>query len=226
VIEAGECLRLHPGERVLWQGRAAVGAPWPSVGRVLAAAFVALVVLVVPAMALGAPREVAGALAVLVTFVTAVVLVSKVVGDSYVVIGIVLVVAPTFAVVWLDRLRSEGSAAAFSAQAIALAPVVALLVGMPLVILTVDVLARLNTVYVITNLRVAALLLHRGLIAWDDELGPGDRIDLVTSWHAPRGYLLVSWQLHGRELHLRDDDPATVLEDIRRASLPSNAPPP
>jgi hypothetical protein len=216
VIEASECLRLQPGEHVLWQGRAAVGAPWPSVGRVLAAAFLALVLLVLPPMALGY-REVAVALAVLVTFVTAVILVSKLVGDSYVVIGIVLVVAPTFAVVWLERLRSQGSAAAFSEQSLALAPVVALLVGMPLVILTVDVLQRLNTVYVITDRRVAALLLHRGLIEWDEDLGPGDRIDLVTSWHAPRGYLVVRWQLHGRALHLRDDDPASVVEDLRRA---------
>lgn len=216
MTEASECLRLQPGERVLWQGRAAVGAPWPSAGRVLAAASLALVVLVLPPLALGA-RELAGGLAVLVTLITAVVLVSKLVGDSYVVIGIVLVVAPTFAVVWLDRLRSQGSAAAFSEQAIALAPVVALLVGMPLVILTVDVLQRLNTVYVITDRRVAALLLHRGLIEWDEELGPADSIDCVTSWDAPGGYLVVRWQHHGRALHLRDDDPATVLVDIRRA---------
>lgn len=224
-MDATECLRLQPGERVLWEGRAAVGAPWPSVGRVLAAALVAVVVLAGGLMTFGAP-DLVGPLALLVTFLAALVLASKLVGPSYLVIGIVLVVAPTFAALWFERIRSQGSAALVSEQSLALIPVAVLLVGMPLLILTVDVLARLNTVYVITNQRVAAVLSHRGLIEWDDAFSPGVVVDHVTSWRAPRGYLLFCWRTHHRELHLRDDDPAAVVEDLLRASRPVDAAPP
>jgi hypothetical protein len=79
---------------------------------------------------------------------------------------------------------------------------------------------------VITNHRVAAVLLHRGLIEWDDAFSPVAIVEHVTSWHAPRGYLLVRLRTHGHELHLRDDDPAAVLEDLRRASLQGEAEPP
>jgi hypothetical protein len=139
-VDATECLRLQPGERVLWEGRAAVGAPWPSVARVLAAALVASVVLAGGFMTFGA-ADLAGPAALLVTFLTAVVLASKLVGPSYVVIGIVLVVGPTFAALWLGRITSQGAAALTSELSLALTPVAVLLVGMPLLILTVDVLA-------------------------------------------------------------------------------------
>ncbi|MBX3467239.1 MAG: hypothetical protein KF878_10125 [Planctomycetes bacterium] len=203
-------LRLDPGERVIWQGRAAVGTPGP-VRPVLAILLVALLFVL---GGIGAPGgEAAVVLGAVLGLPALVVALGRVVGPSHAELAWLLLAAPFAVAAWLEHVSRHGPRAALErAPSDLIAP--ALLVGIPLGLTVLDVLERLNTVYVVTDSRAAAVRVWpAAVVLWERRHG-GPAGDLrLERGRRTRDDALV---LGPRRLRLRDDDPATVLELVRR----------
>ncbi|MCW8138336.1 MAG: hypothetical protein KIT58_05460 [Planctomycetota bacterium] len=232
-LDPPSLLRLAPDEHVIWRGRGAVGAPWPRFRWLLplplacAAVWLLLVSLpdAWPPGALQALTPWVSLGLVITGLTTTVVALSKVVGPSYGLLAWLLLITPVFLVAWQQRPWTARGTPPGSSQ-LELDPVFAswalAVVGLPLAALVVDVLRRLNTTYVITGRRVAQVhVTPRPGVEWQRALGLGAHGDLrlERSWRAPDGYLAIGppWDL--RALHLRDDDPAAVLDLVRRERL-------
>ncbi len=221
--EPDDLLGLDPGERVLWQGRAAVGAAWPSFGW-LAVAQGAFVLLVLAAWsglasvaalgALGASAlGAAWALSVGGCGLLVVIALSKVVGPSYFLIVWILVAAPAFGLPWLEEVSRQGWAGAVARTDGASVALALGFLALPIGLLALDVIERLGTSYVFTDQRVVAVCSNRKAPVWQRRLGLGDVLKLERSWREPGGCLVIG----PRRLRLRDDDPERVLELVRSA---------
>ncbi|MCO5170101.1 MAG: hypothetical protein M9894_27525 [Planctomycetes bacterium] len=230
-VDPRALLPLEPDERVLWQGRAAVGAPWPSFRWLGAALLLSALVSLLGPLALDHARP--GALhglgvtvvfaAVPLAFAAAVVALSKLVGPSYGTLSWLLVAGLPLASLWAEaRAQAPGPLALTADPGVAVFCVGAL--GLPGVALVLDVLRRRSTVYLVTDRRVAQVHVAPwpGL-EWVRVRFGGAHGDLrlERSWRAPEGYLAIGPPWYLRALHLRDDDPAAVLDLIRRERRPS-----
>lgn len=224
-------LRLAADEHVIWQGRAAVGAPWPSYRWLLplplaCAAAWRLLTSVRDAWPSGALQALAPWVSfglVITGLATTVVALSKVVGPSYGLLGWLLLITPVFLVAWQQRPWTTARGTPPVSNQFELDPVFAswalAVVGLPLAALVVDVLRRMNTTYVITDRRVAQVHVTPWPgVEWQRAfaLGAHGDLRLERSWRAPDGYLAIGPPWHLRALHLRDDDPAAVLDLVRR----------
>lgn len=236
-------MRPFPGERVVWQGPAAVGVSWPPVPRLLLIAFVwwimpvivfllagSVLHLAVPARLgqaspwpelLGQTAAVATGLGVLVALILATVLMSKVAGPSYLRFGLAIILTPAFGGAWFDLVQTHGLEGALerSPPLLALGSVV---LGLPLLLIVLDVFERLDTIYVITDRRVAAVLGARKTTIW--EYSRSELVLVAGSDGTGHGaHVVVSMRHRSRALYLRHDDPEVVLELVRRPIAASDA---
>lgn len=220
-------LRLEVGERVLWRGRARIGATWaPLRQNVKDLAFVvafgaALSAPVVLCALIERANGRGGALtslALIAAFVLAVaagllllVEVSRRVGPYHASIVLLALTAPPASFAWARRVRGSGwpgAIASIGDAEVALWCVAAL----ALLRIAAGIADRAGTVYVITDRRVAALRALAGAprVVWQE---PALDLRLEPSWAAPAGQLVVGVNVRRRELHVRDD-PRRVLDDV------------
>jgi hypothetical protein len=234
-------MRPFPGERVLWQGAAAVGASWPPVPRLLRNALVcwltpvAMVLLIGFLLNVGKPplpgepsrwSELLGStsrlalvVGVIVAFILVTILVSKVAGPSYLTIALVLLTTPAFARSWADLVRSHGWGGALE-HAGPLLLQGAIVLGLPLALFALRLITRLDTIYVITDRRVAAVLGSRHVTLWERSRDTA-WLRAEHDWPSSRtgAHLVVSTPHRTRKLYLRDDDPVAVVEQVRRTGV-------
>ncbi|MBX3467241.1 MAG: hypothetical protein KF878_10135 [Planctomycetes bacterium] len=230
-LDPPSLLRLAPDEHVIWQGRAAVGAPWPSYRWLLSLPLVSGAAwLLLASLPDAWPPGPLHALIPMISFGLAmsglaatVVAASKLVGPSYGLLAWLLLITPVFLVAWQQRPWTTARGTPPDSNQLELDPVFAswalAVVGLPLAALVVDVLRRMNTTYVITDRRVAQVHVAPWPgVEWQHAFGLGAHGDLrlERSWRAPDGYLAIGPPWHLRALHLRDDDPAAVLDLVRR----------
>lgn len=207
-----DVLRLARGERVLWQGRAAVGAAWPSYRR-LALAALPLVPALAASWLVGAAPAAVLLLVGAWGYALVVLAAARLLGPSYLLIMWVLLAAPIASIGWARQLAAVGwqDAILHGATAIFLG---ATFVGLPLFFLMLEVLDRLATWFVVTDARVAAVRLGGAPgVLWEQRLRPDESLRVERTWREPDGCLVIGW----RRLRLRDDDPARVLETVRAA---------
>lgn len=239
-------LRPFPGERVLWQGAAAVGASWPPVPRLLRNALVcwltpvAMFLLIGLLITVGQPplpggpsrwsellgstSRLAVAVGAIVTLILVTILISKAAGPSYLTIALVIVTAPLFGRSWADLVQAHGWGGALERSG----PLLlggALVLGLPLFLLFLRVLTRLDTIYVITDRRVAAVLGSRHVTLWErsrDDVWLSVEFDRAST--RTGAHLVLETPSRLRKLYLRDDDPAAVVELVRGAGGPTPRP--
>lgn len=210
---------LEPSERVLWQGRAAVGAPWRLLP--LLAGSIAVTLLVVSWFIIRAtikglgvsPEPLFHALNdsffVLLLVVTinalaiAVCAAARIVGPFYVSLSSLLLAGGSLSVWWTSAVARSGWSGALERVRGPAMIVAAVLVAAPLARVTLGVIQRLDVWYVVTDRRVVAV--RAGRTQWEER---GAALGVERSWRAPRGLLVVG----ERRLFLRDDDPARVVD--------------
>lgn len=237
---------LLPDERVLWRGRLAVGATWPSFGRLALFAVEAWVALAAPLFLVSvglrassahgpSPLEVLLDLAALVgAFVGAAAVVlalSKVVGPAYLRLVWLLLVGPPFVGAWLMQVEHHGWGGALERLRVETLLFPAVFVGLPALSVVGTLVARLDATCVVTDHRLLEVD-RRGRITrerWHAVRGTRPTSEdhdlrVVRSWRAPGGLLAAGPAWAPLELALRDDDPALVLELVR--AVRREAPPP
>lgn len=232
-------LPLAPGERVVRQGRAPVGAPWPSPRALLdvverrwgdaARVLVGLYLLAIVAATLGPTRlddalGVVTALMALLVFATPALLVAILalgavvsrIGPFYVSICMLGLWGPAFAIFWTGQVSRHGWAGAVSRLGHDDIVAAAVFIGLPLARLVWGVTRRLHVTHVITSHQVAAVRAGSSgpRLLW---ARPVDDLRVERPWRAPGGCLVVGQGHDRRELHLVDDDPARLLEEVRTA---------
>lgn len=148
-------------------------------------------------------------------FTTIVIALSKWVGPFYLHIGRVVLVLPLAANDWIDLVDAHGWSGALTRTAGKHTVMGVIILATPLILLVSEALARLETVYVITDRRVFGLIGGaRPETLWEvSRLGAHD-LRFERTWRSPAGHLVVGTPGAVRRLHLRDDDPARVLAGI------------
>jgi hypothetical protein len=201
-------LALEPGERVLWEGRAAVGDR--AIPLREAATVTTVIVggtsLVMLVLARDAPEIAAtaiGGLALVGVWTIAIVALARWIGPHHVESMVLSVGLVGLGGTWatdMSRLGWEGALEAFGPDRIAIFGV---MLGLPALRMALDVGRRLRVTYVVTDRRVASL--------------QGD----VVLWVEPRGTVRRGAPEHdpcvvigARTLFLRGDDPARVIDAV------------
>lgn len=230
-------LPLAPGERVLWQRHAPLGAPWPPASALwdvlqrrwgdVARVVVGLYLLAIVNAALG-PVRLGDALGVVTALMAVLVLatpfvvvatlalaaVTARIGPFYVSVCVLGLWGPAFALHWTLQVVRHGWGGAVSRLERDDLVAAALLIGLPLARIAWGITRRLDVTHVITSRRVAAVqagwLGARLLWAL-----PSDDLRVERPWRAPGGCLVAGQGRERRELHLDDDDPARLLEELR-----------
>jgi hypothetical protein len=206
---------LGPGERVLWQGRAAVGAGWP-VGVILALALSAFLVVFLGALLVAPPvhhgslgRDQVEAHAVIALGLAVVVLAvlggARVAGPYYVSLTSLTLAGGLFALFWAQSVSRGGLLAPLAKLHRLDFVAFTALIALPLARIIAGALWMLEVWYVITDRRVLCVRGARTL--WQT---PSLGLRAERSWRAPGGHLVVG----ERWLRLRDDDPARVLDAV------------
>jgi hypothetical protein len=225
-------IALAEGERVLWQGRPALGAPLAEVKRIVAAGVSAWTLGVVATQVavaaasgsvLTALPETALWWMLMVGPFVAVVLLGRVVGPFHLSLTLLTLAGPALALVWASRARALGWSGALARLTARDFVVAALLLGLPLVRVAVGLVRRLNEVYVATDRRVVAVRLERdgATLLWAAPLVINGRFQVrVTRPWGGRGRATVVVG-HGALRHeLRMvEAPDAVVMDLRRGAL-------
>lgn len=222
-IDLAAYLDLAPDERVIWQGRAAVGARWPSWPRLLVAALFVWGALVgLEAWHRGAPTEAelvraSRQLAVVPAGLLILIGGSKLVGPSYGALALAALASATFALAWQDDVARYGLGYAIERLRPGTFVAAVLFLGLPLAWIVERLTWRLGLVYVVTSRQVSAFYLSDGRPwrQWTEALWVRGslRARLDRSWRCPEGWLVVG----ERELDLRGEDAARALDEVRAA---------
>jgi hypothetical protein len=229
-VDLAAYLDMTPEERVVWEGRACVGARWPSWPRVLLLALLLWVVLVGGIALLFAldghgggalARRVQQAAPVLVAVPAAFLVMvggSKLVGPTYTSLLVTALAGSTFAAYWIDLVGRRGMEGALERLGVGEFVAALLFLGLPLVVIVERLTWRLATVYVMTDRQVAAFWLREGKRPWRLWTEPlwlkgSLRARLDRSWRCPEGWIVVG----ERELDLRGEDAARALDEVRAA---------
>lgn len=226
---------LRPGERVLWQGRVAVGAPWPALPRIVLGALgcwsALIATVLLPALLLwarGAGDPVtwidlggwAGFVGGLVGWGAGTIALSKLIGPSYLSLLWLLLTTPCLMSGWLADVQAHGWLGALARQDVGFVMTSLVWVGVPAGITVLTVLDRLQTTCVVTDRRLI-LVNGAGRIVRECSYrhGANDDLRVERTWRAPGGLLCAGlpWEPHVMALALRDDDPVEVLAQVRRA---------
>jgi hypothetical protein len=214
-----EPLPLEPGERALWQGRAALGAPWPVrrllgvAGGLLALGAVAGIAAAVVSLGMTPGALVIGSAPLIViggglAVFIGVCLAARVVGPFYISLTMLALWGPAFVIFWTNNVVRRGWNGAFGALKPDDLVACAVLLGLPFARVALGVWWGLAVEYVITDRRVVAVRGARTL--WQT---PRVGLRVERTPRAPDGYLVVG----ERWLRLRDDDPARVLDAVSAA---------
>lgn len=220
-VDLAAYLTRSPDERVLWQGRALVGARWPSWPRLVAAA---LAVWLAPVAVAAARADHVQPLALALSFLIApgsvlvVIGGSKLVGPSYRSLALAAFAGALFAAAWTDDVRRFGVEGALERVRPGTLVAVLIFVGLPLAMIVERLTWRLGTVYVITDQKVGALYTRDGKrpwLLWVEPLWVGGalRARVERSWRCPEGWLVVG----ERELDLRGEEAERALAEVRAA---------
>jgi hypothetical protein len=205
-------LPLAPGERALWQGRAALGAPWPPLVLLLLVGSAPLIIGA--AVALGcvvqlSPDDVERALGLTIatmmiaSIVCAAVitacLAARFVGPFHVSLTMLALGGTVFVLFWINAVSRVGWGGAVARLKTDDLVASAVFIGLPLARVMVGVWWTLEVSYVITDRR--ALAVRGSRVLWQTP-----RVGLRVE----RSHLVVG----ERWLRLRDDDPARVLDAV------------
>lgn len=223
-IDLAAYLTRTADERVLWQGRALVGARWPSWPRLAVAAGVWLLVLSqtrsllrLQAGPLG-PWLATLALGVVALGGPAVLVMgaSKLVGPSYRALTIAAIAGSALALSWMDDVRAHGVEGALGRLSTGTFVAALLFVGLPLAVIVERLTWRLGSVYVITDRQVGALYTREGgrpWLLWVEPLRDREqrlRLRLERDWRCPEGWLAIG----ERELDVRGEEAARALREV------------
>lgn len=231
-------LSLEPEERVLWEGRPALGGSWrqalPIARTVLLVWLAGLLLMSVVAglMTLRAPDASSEVLLGLRrwcsvwTSIAAPVVVAlaltRIVGPYHLSLAAVSLYLPQLALGWTATVLERGWGGALATVSRQEGCVALVLVALPLVWITLNVVWQLNLTYVVTDRRAAALRRRFGAthVLWSAPLVKDGqcqaRVVIPRGLTAGRGSLVVGVGHDKREL-ARIERPEAVLAELERA---------
>jgi hypothetical protein len=230
-------LSLEKDERVLWEGRPALGGSWrqtlPIARTVVLVWLAGLLVLSAVAGLLAlrgdAPDEVVTGLwrwssiwSSIVGPVFAALVLTRVIGPYHLSLAAVSLYLPHLAMGWTATVFQHGWGGALATLSRKEGCIAIVLVALPLVWITLNVVWQLNLTYVVTDRRAAAIRHRFGRthVLWTAPLVKDNQCQARVVWarglSAGRGSLLVGVGHDKREL-ARIERPDTVLSEIERA---------
>jgi multisubunit Na+/H+ antiporter MnhC subunit len=230
-------LSLEPGERVLWEGRPALGESWRQavpVARTVVLVWLAGLALMSAVagfliLRAGAWHEVLPGLwrwssvwTSIAAPVFAALVLTRVVGPYHLSLAAVSLYLPQLALGWTSTVFQQGWDGALASVSRREGCVALVLVALPLAWITLNVVWQLNLTYVVTDRRAAALRQRFGAtqLLWSAPLVKDGqcqaRVVIPRGATSGRGSLLVGVGHDKREL-ARIERPDAVLAEIERA---------